>query len=536
MRGCRIASDASSVPLVSLSAVPATAQQRRTAFAVAVVLLMIFCISAPFANVQLPEYSGYLPAIESIVLVNDFITAILLFSQYSVSRSSAILALASGYFYTALIVIPHMLTFPDAFTPTGLLGAGPQTSAWLYYLWGAGPPLGAIAYACLRGHDRASVAGQTSARSAICWSVALVGCLVLGIVWITTVENRLLPTIVGNGGHYVNAVAYIASPLAIFVMIVAIAMLWIGRRSVLDYWLMLAIFALILQHIYGGFLTTQRYALGFYASRGFTLVTSMLVLGLLLAETMRLYTRVARANLLLERERRNKLMSLEAVAKSISHEVRQPLAAMTMNSEAALLHLGKSPSNVVKAQALLSNVVADSQRASELLQGIHAVFGSGGQNTESVDVNELALGSLRSFQAALTDGEIFSRVELTPELPSVTGHRGQLQEVVNNLVQNAIDALGGIKHHPRKLILRTNRQSDGAIALEVEDSGPGIDANAAERIFDVFTTTKPHGMGLGLAICQTIIERHSGSISVAVAEPRGSIFRVVLPAGGRTTL
>ena len=528
-----IASNRSNVPFVSLSAVPATAQQRRTAFAVATVLLMIFSISAPFANVQLPEYPGYLPAIESIVSVNDFITAIFLFSQYSINRSLAVLALANGYLYTALIVIPHILTFPDAFTPTGLLGAGPQTSAWLYYLWGAGPPLGAIAYACLRGRDRKNIASRTSAQSTIVWSVTFVVCLVLAIVWIATAENGILPTIVGRGGHYVNAVAYVASPLAIFAMIVAIALLWIGRRSVLDYWLMLAIFALILQHIYGGFLASQRYTLGFYASRGFTLVTSMLVLSLLLAETMRLYTRLARANLLLERERNNKLMSLEAVAKAISHEVRQPLAAMTMNSEAALLYLGKSPSNVGKAQALLSNVVSDSQRASELLQGIHAVFGSGGQRTESIDVNELALGSLRSFQAALTDCEIFSRVELSTELPSIVGHRGQLQEVVNNLMQNAIDALGSVKHHPRKLILRTNRQADGAIVLEVEDSGPGIDANAAGDIFDVFTTTKPQGMGLGLAICQTIIERHSGSISVAVAEPRGSIFRVVLPVGVR---
>jgi signal transduction histidine kinase len=509
-----------------------TAHQRRIAFVVAGALFVIFAISAPFAGTQFPRYGGYLPAIESMVFVNDFITAILLFSHYSITPSRAILALASGYLYTALIVIPHILTFPGSFTPTGLLGAGPQTSAWLYYFWGAGPPSGAIIYACLRRSDRITNPSQNSASSAIARSVAFVVCLVLGIIWITTRENQILPTIVGGGDHYANAVAYVASPLAIFTMAVAIALLWAGKRSILDYWLMLSIFSLMLQHIYGGFLATGRYTLGFYASRGFTLVTSMLVLGLLLTEMVHLYARLARSNVLLERERNNRLMSLEAVAASISHEVRQPLGAMTMNSETALLYLGRAPSNVEKARTLLSSIVADGHRASQLLQGIRSVFGRSDQSDELIDVNELALGSLRYFRAALTDGDISTRVELTPDLPPVTGHKSQLQEVVNNLIQNAIDALTSANGHQRKLTVRTDHQVDGMIALEVEDTGPGIDQRAANKIFDAFTTTKSHGMGLGLAICQTIIERHNGQISVVTAEPRGSIFRVVIPVRG----
>ena len=285
--------DTSDVPLVSLSKLPATAHQRRVTFAVAISLLVAFGISASFADVQLPRYDGYLPAIESMVFVNDLITAVLLFAHYSISPSRSVLALACGYLYTALIVIPHMLTFPGAFTPAGLLGAGSQTSAWLYYLWGAGPPAGAIAYSALRGEDRTNGASQGSTRSAVGWSIALMVCLVLGITWIATAENQILPTIVGSGNHYVNAVRYVASPLAISFMVIAIAMLWAGRRSVLDYWLMLAIFALILQHIYGGFLATGRYTLGFYASRGFTLVTSILVLGLLLKQPVSMLASLA---------------------------------------------------------------------------------------------------------------------------------------------------------------------------------------------------------------------------------------------------
>ena len=480
----------------------------------------------------MPQYSGYLPAIESIVFVNDFITAILLFSHYSITPSRAVLALASGYLYTALIVIPHILTFPGSFTPTGLLGAGPQTSAWLYYFWGAGPPLGAIAYACLRKSDQAISPTEAGTKSAIMRCVVLVICLVLAIVWVTTMENQILPTIVGSGDHYVNAVAYVASPLAIFSMAIAIALLWTGRRSVLDYWLMLAIFALMLQHIYGGFLATGRYTLGFYASRGFTLVTSMLVLGLLLTEMARLHARLARSNVLLERERHNKLMSLEAVAVSISHEVRQPLGAMTMNSETALIYLGKSPGHVEKVKTLLSDIISDGHRASQLLHGIRSVFGRDDKRDETIDVNELALESLRHFRAALIDGAISTQVELTPALPTVIGHRGQLQEVIDNIIQNAIDALANSKDDRRKLTVRTNDHADGMIGLEVEDTGPGIDSLATNKIFDAFNTTKAHGMGLGLAICQTIVERHNGRISVVAARPRGCIFRVVIPAAG----
>lgn len=146
--------------VISLSNVPATSLQRGVVFAVAAVLLAAFAITVPFAGVQLPPFVSFNPSVESIVFVNDLVTSILLYSQYAITRSRAILALAVGYLYTALIVIPHMLTFPGAFT--GLLGAGPQTSAWLYYFWSAGTPMAVIAYALLGNADRAD---RATARS-----------------------------------------------------------------------------------------------------------------------------------------------------------------------------------------------------------------------------------------------------------------------------------------------------------------------------------------------------------------------------------
>ena len=130
----------------------------------------------------------------------------------------------------------------------------------------------------------------------------------------------------------------------------------------------------------------------------------------------------------------------------------------------------------------------------------------------------------------LSNKNIRARVDLAEGLPPVVGHRVQLQEVVSNVVQNAIDALESIEDGHRTLIVRTkNEAADGKILLELEDSGPGVGPDQSQNIFDAFVTTKPHGMGLGLAICQTIVERHGGTISALAANPRGSIYHIVLP-------
>jgi signal transduction histidine kinase len=522
------ASEASKVPLVSLSNLPATVQQQRVAFAFAAVLSLAFAITAPFANIQLPRYDGYIPAIESMVFVNDLITAILLFSHYAISPSRPILALACAYLYTALIVIPHILTFPGAFTPTGLLGAGPQTSAWLYYLWSAGPPLGAIAYACLRGEDRTSGASQISTRSAIGWSVAFVVCLVLGIIWITTAENQILPTIVGTGDHYVNAVAYVASPLAVLTMVVAITLLWIRRRSVLDYWLMLVIFALILQHVYGGFLATGRFTLGFYASRGFTLVTSILVLGLLLKETTELYARLARSNLLLERERTNKLLNLEVMMASVVHEISQPLGAVSLNAETAAILLGKAPFDAAKVSNILGLIGEDCTRVTSTVRGMRALFKRETAEARACNANHAINEALAIERHELSGRGVEVEKALDENIPLLRVDAHQLQQVLLNLIANAADAMRPVNDRSRILRITSELKDSNAI-LAVQDTGVGIAAEDTEKIFEPMFTTKGAGMGMGLWICRAIIESYGGKLKTRSRINEGSIFQIELP-------
>ena len=233
----------------------------------------------------------------------------------------------------------------------------------------------------------------------------------------------------------------------------------------------------------------------------------------------------------LQRERDNKLMNLEAMAASIGHEVRQPLAGIASNGGAALRFLGHTPPNLDEARLALQRMVKDSHRASQVFDNIRTLFGKADQGHEPIDVNELALGVLQALREELKDHRITTQAELTSQLPFVMGHRGQLQEVFINLVHNAIEAMDAIDDDQRILRVRAERHGGNTITVAVEDSGPGIDPKQLKTIFDAFITTKPHGLGLGLAICRLIIERHKGQLSVGPAEPRGSAFRIVLPAG-----
>jgi signal transduction histidine kinase len=231
----------------------------------------------------------------------------------------------------------------------------------------------------------------------------------------------------------------------------------------------------------------------------------------------------------LQRERNNRLMNMEAMAASIGHEVRQPLAGIASNGGAALRFLGHVPPNLGEARAALERMVSDAHRASQVFDNIRTLFGKANQAYEPVDVNALALAVLEALGEELKGHDIATQAELRAETPLVMGHSGQLQQVFINLVRNAVEAMAARKDGRRVLQVRSARDAANAIVVEVEDCGPGIDPGRSANIFDAFITTKPQGMGLGLAICRMIVERHHGKLAVAPAQPRGSIFSVVLP-------
>jgi signal transduction histidine kinase len=292
---------------------------------------------------------------------------------------------------------------------------------------------------------------------------------------------------------------------------------------------MVVALAFVSELIINGLLISARFTLGWYVSRLFSIVTSTIVLVVLLEETTRLYGRLARSNAMLLREQNNRLMTLEALAASISHEVKQPLTGIVASGSALLRFLGGTPPKLDKVRSAGEGMIAAANRASQILDDIRNLFGTAERAQSPVDVNDLVVSSLRTLDSELKNHNITTRVTLKAELPPVMGHSGQLQAVIVNLIQNAIDAMDAVDNEHRVLQVGTEHNGGDAISIEIEDTGLGIDPKKSDDIFEAFFTTKPHGMGLGLAICRMIIEHHEGRLSVSSAIPHGAVFRVMLP-------
>jgi len=511
-----------------LSDLPPAAFQTWLAVAVAAVALVAFVSIAPFAGTPMAALNIFFPLLDAIVFVIDLITAVLLFSQFSIAGSRPLLALANGYFFSGLIVVPHALTFTGAFSPTGLLGANIQTGSWLFIFWHLGFAAALLAYALLTIDNRAQPLSAARAQSAIRWSVVGVIVLTCSLTWIATAGTYLLPSIVLDTNSISPLVVY-PIWLAILISAATVSVLAFLRRSVLNQWLMVVAFVYIGELAFSGLLPSVRFSLGFYAGRVFSVITASIVLIVLLAETTRLYVLLARSNMKLQREQNNKLMNFEAIVAAIAHEIKQPLGAIELNSNSAQLILDRAPADLGEIQAIMDETRDAARRINETLDGLRSLFGRIDQKRQPVDINELILDVLKSSRIELNDHDVLARTKLTSKLPAIYGHRNQLQELIYNLVHNAIEAMSEIATRDKMLEVRTDIWDRNAIIVEVLDNGPGIDPERLADVFEAFVTTKPHGTGLGLAICRKIVERHDGQIWATSVVPHGVHFRIVLP-------
>jgi hypothetical protein len=299
--------------------------------------------------------------------VNESIIAVLLFAQFSILRSRALLVIASGYLFTALAVIPWMLTFPGVFAPGGLLGAGPQSTSWLYILWHAGFPVFVIAYALLKDADPAKRLWQGSAGTAIFLCIAVTAAVVCVAAFFVTAYEPLLPRLVVDTIHP-SYLWYYAAGSMMLLSVIALMVLWLRRHSVLDLWLMVVMCAYAVE------ISFPRFSVGWYAARVIGLLSSSLVLFVLLYEMTTLYARLLRAVLAQRREREARLLTGDAVAAQIAHEVKQPLSGMITYADAALCWLDRAVPDLDEAKAALKQIVADGHRAGAVMGSIRASF------------------------------------------------------------------------------------------------------------------------------------------------------------------
>jgi PAS domain S-box-containing protein len=230
-----------------------------------------------------------------------------------------------------------------------------------------------------------------------------------------------------------------------------------------------------------------------------------------------------------------RMATLGELTAWITHEVNQPLTGIVTNGAACLRWLDKAPPALDEARRSVEDMISDARRASEVIHRIRALSKKTDAEKVPLDINDVIREGSRWVQReAITHGASL-RLELAPELPSILGDRVQLQQVIINLVINAIQAMASVTDRPRTLLIRSQQSEDGRVLVAVRDSGTGIEAKSVNKLFKAFFTTKPSGMGMGLSICRTIIEAHSGQVSAANNSGPGATFQLILPSRSLTS-
>ena len=223
-----------------------------------------------------------------------------------------------------------------------------------------------------------------------------------------------------------------------------------------------------------------------------------------------------------------RIATMGELTASIAHEINQPLAAVSTNASASLHWLAVQPPNLSEAREAMGNAMREANRASSVIQRIRTLLTKASPELRPLDVNEVIREVLALARTELITGGVAVHTELVGDVPSVLGDRIQLQQVMLNLIMNAIDAMFTIKDRPRTLVIKSARDAEGVL-VEVQDSGRGLDPRQSSRIFDSFFTTKPDGIGLGLSISRSIAEAHGGRLQATPGTSHGAVFQLILP-------
>lgn len=521
---------------IAIAAIPASLEQRRLALAFIVAVLGIAAIVAPFAGMQLPRIDVFVPVLQTVLAVADLITAVLLFSQYTILPQRALLAVASAYLCSASFAFLQTLTFPGAYAPAGLLGDGFNSPAWLFVLWHVTFPLGILVYALLKNDREPSVQARASTRAIIGLTVLGVAIVVTALSWIVLAWVDKLPAFYVGGVIRQTNLGNQANVGLLLWYGVALGVLLKRRRTILDTWLVVILVAWMPNFLVAALASSVRFSLGWYAARGFALVASFMLLTVLLTEMMVLYSRLANAFSLLRRERTNRLMSVDAATAAIAHEVRTPLGAIALNASTAIVQLRSAPPPLEEVGDILKDIETDSRRASEVLVGVRSLFNAATDNRGRANLGMIAERALALSEQDFLNNEVSVATDIGDTNVQVDVDQIQLQQVILNLIRNGIEAMGSVESGARRLKLATRVDEKSTVMLSIQDAGKGIPVSDQDRVFDAFFTIKRSGMGLGLAISRTIVENHGGVLRLIRSGPEGSTFEIALPRAKNNAL
>jgi signal transduction histidine kinase len=546
-----------------LSRAAVGSRELRLCVALAGISAVVFIACVPYVRVQLPPSPAFVAVYNAVSTLNDLTTAIILFGQFSILRSRALLLLASGYLFASLISVVQLLTFPGIVSAAGLLGAVPQTALWLCVFWHGGFPLVVIFYALLHGSGREIVSPPRFAiASAVTAVIGVVFACSFAATW--GAENaRLLPPLLDENGftswQRVVNLADILLVLGAFVLLSGRP-----RHRLLNLWLMVVMGYWFCDITLGSYLNATRYDLGFYAGRIYGALAASFVLAVLVLENSRLYRRLAvaasrlkdrasellRANETLQREmatrkraeeglrqaqaelaRVSRMTAMGELTSSLAHEVNHPIGAIMINAETCLRWLSHEVPNVERARTVAGMIVRDGTRAAETVARIRQLFDKGAPLREPVDVNDVIREMIVLLRGEAARYSVSIRAELTEDLSEVAGDRAQLKQVLMNLMVNGIEAMSD-GEGTRELTITSQQAENGQITVSVSDTGVGLPPLPVNQIFNAFFTTKPHRVGIGLSISRSIIEAHGGHLWAA-SNSRGANFHLTLPLEGK---
>jgi signal transduction histidine kinase len=515
---------------ITIATKPISTRDRNIALAAIVVLAIIDAIVIPFASVPLPRVDPFIPVLQTVMCAVALLTAALLFALYSIQPLRAIIPVASGYVFSGLFAFIQTLAFPGAYSPTGVIGDGLNSAAWFFVLWHTTFPLAIILYVLTKGSGAAVRLSTGSTWVTIISTLVCVLAATAGLTWLATHATQYLPAL------YLNAVEQTPFGANINLLlwamnITAFVLLFVRRRTILDLWLIVVLFAWWPNFLVAVAHSVVRFSAGWYIARFVALVASSTLLIVLLAESTALYASLANAFVLLRRARADRLANVQAATAAMAHELRQPLTGIATRGAAGVNWLKRTPPELNKASECFQSMIEASLRADEIIAAIRQLFKQTPIQSSAVQINDVVREVLALVQDDLRVEAVIATAECEENLPEIRGSHTQIQQVILNLVQNAVEAMRSVPPDKRRLRLMTGFDGGSGVSVYIQDSGAGIAPENQDRIFDAFFTTRPSGTGLGLSICRSIVEDHGGELRLSKTNSGGTSFELILPPG-----
>jgi signal transduction histidine kinase len=513
-------------PPIVVALMPYTPRHRAMAVGVVAGMLAVSALLAPFVNLQIGRMDSFLPVVQTVMSAADLLTATLLFAQYSVQPHRALLVVASGYIFAGSFAFLQTLSFPGSYAPNGLMGDVYNTPAWFFVLWYTTFPLSILSYTLLKDKEKKP---PRSTRISIAITLICVIATIALLSWLVIGEVEHLP-------RFFTAGIMLQTPLSnqfnvglTLLGCLVLVVLFVRRRTVLDLWLMVTLFAAVPNFLVAAYAGSARFSVGWYSARGFALIASCMLLSVLVTEMTVLYSRLANALVMQRRERANRFVSIDAATAAIAHEIRSPLASITLNADTAQQEIVAQPPRLEEARAILKDIGEASIRVNEIITSVRRLFKDATDQPAMISIEDVARQVLRLLKHELQFNEVLVVTEFQVEAPLAHADPVQLQQVILNLFKNAIEAMASTPRNSRRLNIGTRIEQKSFVLLSIQDTGTGVSPQDRDRVFEAFFTTKPAGMGLGLAICRTIIERYEGRLVLGKSGPQGSIFEITLP-------